>query len=282
MILIADSGSTKTEWSLANEGKLLMQFKTAGFNPYYFSGEAIRQILQHDFPENLVRSDVREIVYYGSGCSTPTNCGIVADAFSQLFKQASITIHHDLLGAAHALLGRSPGIACILGTGSNSCLYDGENIVTNVPSLGYMLADEGSGLYIGKKFITALLYNEVPDHIRTDFYAHHPLSLENILNHVYSKPQPGKFLAGFAGFVGRHIAEPWCHALVAGAFDDFIRVQLSKYPPYRQLPIGFVGSVAFHFRQVLTERLSLAGITAGNIMASPSKGLLAYHGISQH
>lgn len=281
MILIADSGSTKTEWSLANEGKLLMQFTTAGFNPYYYSQEAISQMLQRDFPVSLVQSEVNEIFYYGSGCSTPTNCGIVSNAFSQLFSQAKITINHDLLGAAHALLGHQKGIACILGTGSNSCAYDGQNITHKVPSLGYLLGDEGSGVHIGKSLLQAYFYNEMPETLASEFEKQYPMNLGEVLDTLYRKDRPGSFLAAFAPFARQHIHNAFINNLIGDVFDAFIKVQLSKYPDYQSQFIGFAGSIAYQFSEILIERLSYHGMLAGNIMASPSDGLLDYYKISK-
>ncbi len=281
MLLIADSGSTKTEWSLASEGKLLMQFKTAGFNPYYSSPDAILHILQRDFPSSMVPADIDEIIYYGSGCSTPANCNIVSNAFRQLFSHAKTTINHDLLGAAHALLGRNSGIACILGTGSNSCAYDGENITDKVPSLGYLLGDEGSGVHIGKSLLKAYLYKEMPDQLAKVFEKQFPWSLADILDALYRKEKPGSFLAGFAPFARKNLHFPFMKDLISQVFDAFIEVQLSKYADYQKQSIGFTGSIAFQFSDILHERLLQHGIQAAKIMASPSDGLLDYYGISR-
>jgi glucosamine kinase len=278
MLLIADSGSTKTEWMLINNKQLVMQFVTSGFNPYYFGNNAISKILHTELPADLPLQAINNVIYYGSGCSNQYNCQIVSEAFAAVFTKSIITIHHDLLAAAHALLGKNVGIACILGTGSNSCLYDGERIVANVPSLGYLLADEGSGTYIGKKLVTAILYGEAPEAITNDFYSTTNLSFETTLRTIYSSDKPGSLLAGFTELVGKHIHLSFCKNLVASAFDDFIKVHISQYELYQNLSVSFVGSVAFHFSEILQTQLRNAGISPGLILKTPAKGLAAYYG----
>lgn len=277
MLLIADSGSTKIEWMLINNKQLVMQFVTSGFNPYYFGRDAISKILHTELPADLPLQAIYNVIYYGSGCSNQHNCQIVSDAFTAVFSKSIITIHHDLLAAAHALLGKNAGIACILGTGSNSCFYDGAKIVANVPSLGYLLADEGSGTYIGKKLVTAILYGEAPEAITKDFYSTYNLSFETTLRSIYSADKPGALLAGFAELVSKHLHLSFCRELVATAFDDFIKVHISHYELYKKLPVSFVGSVAYHFSEILQTQLHNAGISPGLILKTPAKGLAAYY-----
>jgi N-acetylglucosamine kinase-like BadF-type ATPase len=277
MILIADSGSTKTEWLVIDNNICSGTFITSGFNPYYFKSNEIELLLANELPINLIIKRIKAVIYYGSGCSTVDNCSIVRSAFTKLFFNASITIHHDMLAAAHALLGHSSGIACILGTGSNSCLYDGENIIQQVPSLGYLLGDEGSATAIGKKLITSIIYNEAPTVIIEAFKTTFDYTLGQILDSLYRKEKPGVFLSGFSKFVGDHISHPFCHDLVSGVFDDFIKVHLSKYGVCKDIPVSFTGSVAFHFKVILKERLSKSGIQFGKIQASPAEGLIDYH-----
>lgn len=277
MLLIADSGSTKTEWMLIDKGQLLKIFYTEGFNPYYYGVNDIVKILNSELIPQLDSLLPKQIFYYGSGCSTEQNCNIVSNALASSMGAEKIIVMHDLLAAAHALLGDSAGIACILGTGSNSCYFDGNEITMNVPSLGYLLADEGSGVYIGKSFITAYLYGDVPDSIAKDFKLHFQSEQHEILDALYRKEKPGKYLSDFTRFVGKHISHPFCRQLVGEAFDAFISVQLCKYPNYNSLAVAFTGSVAFHFREILKERMNKAGITAGIISASPGDGLLKYY-----
>jgi glucosamine kinase len=277
MILIADSGSTKTEWIVLDNDKNTRNFFTSGFNPYYFKQDEIERILTRELPSDLNYPEINKIFYYGSGCSTEYNISIVQNAFESVFETTDITIYHDLLAAVHALLGRNAGIACILGTGSNSCAYDGEKIVQQVPSLGYLLGDEGSATAIGKKLITAIIYKEAPEALVNAFHKTYNLSLGQILDAIYRKEKPGVFLSGFSRFVGEHIYHPFCRNLVSEVFDDFIRVQLSKYDNYRTIPVSFTGSVAFHFSEILKERLAKQEIIMGKILASPAEGLITFY-----
>ncbi|NOU46280.1 MAG: hypothetical protein HOO86_04370 [Bacteroidales bacterium] len=277
MILIADSGSTKTEWMVIDNNLCSGTFITSGFNPYYFKSNEIELLLANELPMNLNINKIDTVIYYGSGCSTEHNCSIVRSAFARLFFNATITIYHDMLAAAHALFSRSAGIACILGTGSNSCFYDGENIVHQVPSLGYLLGDEGSATAIGKKLITSIVYKEAPKVIIEAFENTFDYTLGQILDLLYRKEKPGVFLSGFSKFVGDHISNPFCQDLVSGVFDDFIRVHLLKYDACYEIPVSFTGSVAFHFNGILKERLSKSGIQFGKTLASPAEGLIAYY-----
>jgi glucosamine kinase len=277
MILIADSGSTKTEWILLDKGSIASSFLTSGFNPYYFAKEEIQQILANELPNDLPVHEISKVIYYGSGCSTLANCLIVSTAFETVFGATEILIHHDLLAAAHALLGKEAGIACILGTGSNSCYYDGSQIIENVPSLGYMLGDEGSANHIGRKLLTAVLSGNAPQPLINKFYSSYALSFESAMRELYSTAKPGLFLAGFSSFVGEHLDEEFCRDLVANAFDDFISAQLSKYSFYKKVPVSFTGSVAWHSREILQQRLQTQGILLGKVMRTPIKGLAAYY-----
>ncbi|MDR0969421.1 MAG: ATPase [Lentimicrobiaceae bacterium] len=277
MFLLIDSGSTKTDYSFLKNGCVKRTFQTSGYNPYYHTPAQITTVLKTEFPNDLPFDDVTKIVYYGSGCSTETNCLVIADALQFFFKKAHIKVHHDLLAAAHALLGRSEGIACILGTGSNSCYYDGENILENVPSLGFMLGDEGSGATIGRELLKAYFYGEFPEDLAQKFSEMFPLTLDAILTEVYQGKKPSKFIASFAPFAKAHETHPTIKKLLAKVFDAFIDAQLSKYSRYQEVPVGFIGSIAYYFNDSLRERLSNANIQMGTVLPSPSKGLIRYY-----
>lgn len=277
MHIIADSGSTKTDWLLLDRGQLAMQFTTRGFNPYYYNKAGLYELLTAALPPELDVSQVHELSYYGSGCSTADNCRLVQEALQSVFQHASISVQHDMLGAARALLGNMPGIACILGTGSNSCYYDGQKIVQQIPSLGYILGDDGSGVQIGKELLKAILYKQAPEIMITDFDQTYKLSQEQILKSIYQNDKAARFLAGFAQFAGKHKKVPYCHELVGQVFDRFIRIHLLQYPLDTNLLVSFTGSVAWHFQDILFERLEKAKIPAGKILHSPIEGLLAYH-----
>lgn len=277
MKLIADSGSTKTTWALLHEGEAISVFNTSGFNPYYFGSSDLGKILRQELPDSLPKAEVSEIVFYGSGCSTMKNCNIVSEALSSYFTDAAITIHHDLLAAAHALLGHDAGIACILGTGSNSCLYDGQKIVAQVPSLGYLLGDEGSGYHIGRRMLAAILNGSAPAELIEVFNNQYRVSLADVLHRIYREEKPGPFIASFTEFVAQQIEHPWCNQLVMRCFEDFFALMPAYYPSYRSLPFSFTGSVAYHFRQQLLNFMVSKGLKAGRILSAPIEGLIEFH-----
>lgn len=277
MKIIADSGSTKTMWLLVSSEGLIKTIETAGYNPFYYEISQLQQIITQSILPQILHLEVDTIVFYGSGCSTAENCRLVETALRRINPQAKIIVYHDLLAAAHALLGNEQGIACILGTGSNSCLYDGKQIVANVPSLGFMLADEGSGVYIGKLLITDVLYGNAPSEITQMLHQQYRFSRASVLEAIYRKDRPAAYIAGFSKFVSQNIHHPFCKTIVSKAFDDFIRVHVSKYENYQKYPIAFVGSVANAFQDILDERLALAGLKLGAIEAAPSEGLIRYH-----
>lgn len=277
MHIIADSGSTKTEWLVVNDnGQLIKTIYSRGFNPYYQPVNEITSILLEELLPYLDKRP-EYIVYYGAGCSTSYNCSLIRTSFQSIFGLIDIQVFTDLMAAAHALLGKNEGIACILGTGSNSCLYDGKTIIQNVRSLGYMLGDEGSGTYIGKKLLTQWLYGNLPQHLSEAFEERYKLTPSDALDHVYRNGRPGKFLADFAPFVNDNIEKEFCYQLVASSFDAFIEVQLEKYAPLRTVKIAFVGSIAFHFSSILMERCELRNIHVTGIQQNLGKGLIDFH-----
>lgn len=277
MILIADSGSTKTTWALLGEKKELSICETPGYNPYYMEAGVLRKILAENLAMAHKDAGVRHIFYYGSGCSTDKNCSKVSLALREVFPGADIAVSHDLLAAARALLGRTEGIACILGTGANSCAYDGTRITKNVVSLGYMFGDEGSGAYIGKRFLAAYLKGELSETTATAFNDTYHYSLEDILGRVYGAENPSAFMASFMRFLGEHRHSSDIRDLLLASFGDFFRESVSKYDRYDQLPVGFVGSVAYHFSSLLEEAAKPFGISIGRIEKAPMEGLIRFH-----
>jgi len=276
MKLIADSGSTSTTWILLDK-KVLARHETEGFNPYYMDPDVLDIILSKELTAEIAGADVSEIFYYGSGCSTEKNCRIVSKALEAYFPDARVEIQHDLLAAARALLGRQEGIACILGTGSNSCAYDGEKITANVPSLGYMFGDEGSGAYIGRKFLEAYLKKKLAVELLDAFDEEFALSLEDILRSVYNEGNPSGYMASFTHFLAKHEHHDDIKEIILTAFIAFFNESVSKYPKYKQLPVSFVGSVAYYFRHILNEAAWHSGITIGKIEQAPVDGLVRFH-----
>jgi glucosamine kinase len=277
MILIADGGSTKTDWRLITQHNEVKAIQTAGFNPYLSTTAEIEEILWKELDPFITDRNVKQIFFYGAGCSTITKNEIVSDALSRLFPRAEIYIYHDLLGAARALCGENEGIACILGTGSNSCLYDGSQIVEGVPSLGYFFGDEGSGAALGKMLLTAYLHHELPSDLTAAFEKRYPFSLENILDAVYSQPKPSRFLASFSAFIFDHQEHPFIKSLVKENFSAFFRYFVMRYPRYTELTVNCAGSIAFYYKAILLEVARDMGITISKIIQTPIEGLLDYH-----
>ena len=277
MILIADSGSTKTHWVLINGKSVEEEIYTTGFNPYYYDTREFEEALKKDLAGNLPVNEISHIYFYGAGVSSDANRAIVERALLVAFPDAVIETHHDLHGAAIALLGRKKGIACILGTGSNSCLWDGQKIVANVPSLGYLLGDEGGGTYLGKLLVRDVLMGDAGGEIKKLFFQYNQLDFARTLDRIYKQPDPNLFFSQQTRFVRDHIDQLWFRQLVQRNFRDFVKVQLSKYPDYKTLPVCFVGSVAYNFRDILEEVLSENGITPGKIIKEPMEGMVEYY-----
>ncbi|GIV33262.1 MAG: ATPase [Chitinophagales bacterium] len=274
-ILIADSGSTKTHWVLTN-GRESIPFFTAGINPFYTGIEEIKQLLLNELVPNLPHKP-SAIFFYGAGLSQPDNVQAVGKALQALFPAVPVGVEHDLLAAARATCRNNPGIACILGTGSNSCLYDGEKITDNIPSLGFFLGDEGSGASLGRKLLQAYFYRELPDDLRSSLEQHHDMNRQTILNAVYHQPLPNRFVASFSRFLTQNNQHPAAHALLYEAFSEFIQRHVCKYAGHKQLPVHFIGSVAKLNESILTEVLLKAGLTKGLFLQSPMEGLIAFH-----
>jgi len=276
MKLIADSGSTKTHWCVTDNAVVVKNIFTKGINPFYQTeDEILSEVNLHLIPQ-VQGLQIDEIFFYGTGCSFPEKKAMVSRALGHHFKGIVIEIESDLLGAARSLFGRNEGIACILGTGSNSCLYDGKTIVENVSPLGFMLGDEGSGAVLGKKLVADCLKNQLPAELKAKFMAQYELTPELILENVYKKPFPNRFLAGFAPFLLQNIEEPAIFNLVYDSFDEFFVRNVMQYP-LEGLKVGFIGSIAFHFKDTLEIVASERGIEVAAIEQSPMNGLVRQH-----
>lgn len=277
MILIADGGSTKTDWRLIVDGREYKQVQTTGFNPYILGTEQIEEILWKELQPFIDNQRIASIFYYGAGCSTPVKNMIVETALQNVFPNAKIEVSHDLLAAAHALCGNTEGIAAILGTGSNSCYYDGTKISETIFSLGYFFGDEGSGAYLGTQLLKAFLHDELPDDLKENLKNFYNGSLESILDAVYNKPAPNKFLASFSRFIGENRNHPFIRQMITDAFRKFFKYQVCCFSRHKEAPVHFVGSVAFHYRDILTEVGKEFGITTGKFIQAPIDGLIEYH-----
>lgn len=281
MHIIADSGSSKTEWVLCDKNRVTKKIETIGFNPYYYASHVLEEIIHTNLQPIIRDNPVSDIYFYGSGCSTENNQNIIINALRPCFQNSKIHIYHDLIGAARSLFGNEAGIAGILGTGSNSCVYDGTNITHNIPSLGYFFGDEGSGSNIGKRFINNYLKGDLPDSLKKDFDNHFAYSFEYILNQIYSNECPVKFFASFNPYIKDHIKSKYYKDLVYSSFSDFFRLNICKYTDYQKLPIKFIGSIAYIFSDILKEVASTYGVIIQGIDKNPMEGLIKFHSTSE-
>lgn len=276
MILIADSGSSKTDWRWIDAGGEIGQSQGPGFNPYYQPIEHLRSGIKDSLAGN-VNGSVSKIYFYGSGASSEKNQQAIQSVLNEFFPGAKVEIGWDLLAAARALCGNEKGIACILGTGSNSCFYDGEKITENVANLGWILADEGSGAYFGKRLIVDYLRKQMPEKLSQQFKERFPWSREEMLEKVYQQEKPSTFLASFTRFIFQHLKEAYCYQLVYKGFEEFYENNIMKYDAYAEVKVHFVGSVAFYFSNILRQVANDKGITVKNILETPIAGLALYH-----
>jgi N-acetylglucosamine kinase-like BadF-type ATPase len=279
MILIADGGSTKSSWVLINEAGRKIHFNTEGYNPYFAKTDYIEKSLRSTLPSELDCSKVEEVYYYGAGCSTDANKKIVSDAMQRVFTQASIQIDHDLLASCRALLGDEPGFAAILGTGTNTCLYDGNDVTLNIDSLGYFLGDEGSGSNIGKRILADYMKGFMPEGLRKSFFAIYGLSNEDIFDNIYNKPLPNRFCASFSKFLYDFKNEypDYTRNIVDNAFTAFFEQLVVHYPGYKNHLLNCVGSVGYSFKDRLSVIADKFEMGVGKVIRSPIDDLVDYH-----
>jgi len=274
--LIADGGGTKTEWRLI-DGSSKKSFFTTGISPYYLSTSDIEQLLMNEFPSGVLKKQVDEIFYYGTGCKTKEKANLVAKALTAIFPKAKVQVTHDLMGAAIATCGNQPGIVCILGTGSNSCVYNGKRMVNNSPGLGFILGDEGSGAYLGKKVIQHFLYGVFDEALQSSFLKEFKTAKEEILHKVYKEPFANRYLAGFTKFLSFHRGHYMVENIIEDGLRDFFDQHLQQYPKNTTYTFHFVGGVAYHFRDKIAELCRVYGFSLGKIMQQPMKGIVQYH-----
>lgn len=277
MILLADSGSTKTDWVLLENGIEVKSLRTQGLNPYFVQTGEVIAILNKKLLQQEKTSRVKNVYFYGAGCSSDEKKKVIREALDRLFPESDNMVAHDMLAAARALFGNHPGIACILGTGSNSCVYDGNMISRSLFSLGYMFGDEGSGAHLGKTFIASYLKKTAPKDVMDAFLDDYKLSDEEILTHIYRKTNPNRFLASFTHFLKKNEAHPFISSLVFNCFEDFFREQVMKYPEKGDFPIGCIGSVAYHFQELFKAAANKFGLQANLFLVSPMEGLIKFH-----
>ena len=276
MILIADSGSTKTDWCVAKDGFTVKRFTTQGINPYHQDERRINGIVLDELLPQTGEYKIKKIVFYGSGCrdeTIPTMKNILYSAFNN---KVEVEISSDLLGAARAICGHEEGIACILGTGSNSCLYDGKKIVGNIPPLGYILGDEGSGASLGKIFINEIFKNSQMNDLKKEFLQVLKMTEGDIIDRVYRQPMANRFLASLAPFIHSHIERHEVNEIVTENFRQFLLKNVKRY--HRDdLQVSFIGSIAWHFKSQLLQSALEENVYVGSVEKSPMDGLLRYH-----
>lgn len=277
MILLADSGSTKTDWGLVENGKLVKRLRTSGMNPFQMSEEAITEEIKTHLVPELPGTVLDEVHFYGAGCTKEKQPIVERALRANLTINGECEVASDILGAARGICGHKPGIACILGTGSNSCSYDGKNLVKNVSPLGFILGDEGSGAVLGKLLVGDVLKNQMPEAITKRFFEKYKLTSAEIIDRVYRQPKPNTFLASFVPFLEENIDEPKIYNLVKESFRSFLRRNVMQYDGWQTLPIGFNGSIAKIYKKPLLEALEEEGMHLGRIIQAPMEAMVEYH-----
>lgn len=274
--LIADSGSTKTEWCLLKNNKPKI-FYAQGMSPYFVDGPGMETILREEVLPNTRKLSIDEIHFYGTGCKSLDNRRIVRKALKKVFASRVIQVDNDLTGAARSLCGHEKGVACILGTGSNSCYFNGEKIVSNSPGLGYVLGDEGSGAFLGKMVIQHYLYHIFDEELRAKFDAKFLTTVSGILESVYKKPLPNRYLAGFAIFLAENRGHYMIENILEDGLNSFFFTHLLRYKESAKFPVHFTGGIAFGFKDVVLKLCNRYEFEVGNIYKSPMEGLVHYH-----
>lgn len=276
-ILIADSGATKCEWCLAGAGKKPKFYFTQGISPYFQNAALIESIIRNELLPQFKKAEIIAVHYYGTGCATDVNAAIVLKALKSVFKEAKVKVTHDLMGAARSVCGNDKGIACILGTGSNSCYYNGKKIVTNSPGLGYVLGDEGSGAYLGRKVLQYYLYNTFDEELKYKFDLKFNTNKAEILDNVYKRPLPNRYLAGFSLFLSENRGHYMIENIIEDGLNDFFFTHLCKYGESWKYPIHFIGGISFAFKDKITELCNSYEFELGKVIKHPMEGLVTYH-----
>lgn len=277
MILIADSGSTKCDWLLLDGERIALECPTMGFNPYFHDAATIEQELR-SHPELLAMADVvTQVFFYGAGASSPELKEIVRSGLQAVFNQAEIHVGHDLDAAAVASYSGVPHIACILGTGSNSCYFDGKAIYEEVPALAYILGDEGGGSYYGKRLLADFFYKRMPADLAHEFQLKYDMSMSTMVQKVYTEPHANVYLASLSRFCSEHKTEPYIQSMVRDGMRAFLQTHVACYANHKQVPVDFVGSIAYYFEDSLRAVASEMGIHVGTVVKKPIHGLVDYH-----
>ena len=277
MKLIIDSGSTKSDWVLLKDDNSTQEFSTMGFNPYFHDARTISNAIEENSGLNVIKLMIKSVYYYGTGCSNEELRAVVKKALKSVFENAEITVNHDLSACAYATYDGSPGISCILGTGSNSCHFDGTHITEEIPSLAYILGDEGSGSFYGKQILSAYLYKTLPKHIHQSFLEEYSLTKDDILDSVYKKPNANVYIASFTKFISKHRNDPYFENMLHEGMKKFMITHVCCYTDYKKVNTHFIGSISYYFEAELKNAALELGITLGTIIKKPIDGLVKYH-----
>lgn len=277
MILIAESGATKTQWAVVNDDNTSFLFDTQGINPFFLTVNELSSLLNTEFPKAVKEMFIDKVYYYGAGCHSTVNKSLISEGVKSILPYAEVEVQSDLLAAARALYKHSHGIAAILGTGSNVCLYDGLKVASSIKSLGYVLGDEGSGAYIGKQVLTSFLLGKLPSELASSFQAQYPFTLDQFLQGVYKSEFPSRYLGQFCQFASANQEHPYMALLVKNAFLKFYTVMVSQLPFNTKHAIGFVGGVANGFRNLLEECTRDQGFESPLILKNCLQQLMNYH-----
>lgn len=277
MLLVADSGSTKCDWMFAGITPVPRHFESLGLNPFLMKKEQITREVKKTFKDITV-TKFTQVYFYGSGCSTDTNKEIVRAALADVFTEAEITVAHDMDGAAISTCGNKEGIACILGTGSNACFWNGKTILNQIPKfgLGYIMGDEGSGMHMGKLLLKAYFYNDMPINIRLYFDNTFP-DKEDIIDSIYNKPHPNVYLASYTRFLAKNVNFKYIESIVLTALREFFSTHIVKYGKHKTVPVHFIGSIAFVFQDQLKQVAKEFKVNIGNVVKQPIDSLYEYH-----
>ncbi|MET4083113.1 hypothetical protein ABIB40_003082 [Pedobacter sp. UYP30] len=275
MILVADSGSSKTDWMGYEDGKTF-EFSTIGINPYFLNEAGISMHISQNAELLNWALSVKEIYFFGAGCSSPDKHEVVSNGLSAVFKNAYISVEHDLLGSVYATCGKEEGLVSILGTGSNVCYFDGKKIHEGVHGLGYVLGDEGSGTFFGKAVLLGYFCKKMPKDLRKSFRDVYGAKKEEVITHVYQQPFPNIYLANFSRFMAENLSHPYIQETLKEGFQEFVDVNIKDYPNYQHNPCHFVGSIAHYYHAALKEVLETNGITVGKILHKPIQELFSF------
>ena len=277
MILIAESGSTKTDWVLVNDENQITMYKTMGFNPFFHSSEFIANEIQNNKEFYEASKSAEKLYFYGAGCSSDEMNNIVKAGLSKIYSNSDVTVDHDLLACALSTYKGEPAISCILGTGSNSCYFDGQNLREEVPAIAYVLGDEGSGSFYGKKLLRDYLYNQLPDSIQKDFESQFGNAKTEIFENVYMKPHANVYLASFMKFINRHYHHEYVTEMIQHGMNEFIKIHVCCYPEYKLVKTHFIGSISKIFEKELKAAAENHGVLLGDIIQKPVDNLVNYH-----